>query len=878
MKMRKFVLALAGLLVSATAQAHVSAVPFPEVGSLQDAHKAAFSIVQTYLPAPNPQIFYNIITDGGATCNGDKQTVTLTVSTPPPFSPLVTVFSNQFSGADVGKAIKIPGVGNSGGDYSGVISAVGAFNGTSQVVTVSPNTGTQVTSASKSVTFGSNDAPAFAAFNVWARANQGSTNQVVLTIPNGSNCWFGAGSTISGYATNFWAAGIKNLIVEGTGATIDSVDGSGFQLGATGTCFQGLTATPGCSARLQDITAGANTVTLTAASFSAGYISRFSVGKRVLIGGIDPQAGFGDGGYGDPVNLWAFEWRTITAICNNTGACPGAAVITLDTPLVDAYSASWPQYNDGDQFHSDGGGPASIWALNDGWETTVEYRGLTISQPGQTYAQGRNITYRDVTFTGAHGGIPTQNETFSAINTNYGFTNMETDKLVTTMLFDGVTIAKVVNQSTATKRLIIRNSTFTIGLDGGAQYTEITDTDVRNWAPGIWVYGSLRLNDTTTCTRCTINAINYTFGPTSQSDYNYYTKSGSTITMPNAGAQGSGPGQRYFVPGALVYYSTSNTNPPITFSCCESIGSFQVTTITSDPWPSVTDNQTLTTTVNITSGTKALNVPSGPFVSGDVNKTIVIAGAGNSGGNLYTIITGFTSATDVTLYNAAGTSVSSSKTIQWGTSNTYIGTNQASAFPSTTAFNSAGSLYLKTTGTPNITCDVCNAGNPTSDGYAISLQAGATAAKPLGSYVSKQYTPTSAQGTLGAANARGIFKGMSINVTTAATSAGAVTMSPVGQFQTNSLISQNTPGAPAPVTWTAGNFSINLKQTGNRAISASGVVTCNGSPGACAGDTINPPANMSTMWLPFGAFNPYMGSTHTGAPTFTITIQADPIQ
>lgn len=128
------------------------------------------------------------------------------------------------------------------------------------------------------------------------------------------------------------------------------------------------------------------------------------------------------------------------------------------------------------------------------------------------------------------------------------------------------------------------------------------------------------------------------------------------------------------------------------------------------------------------------------------------------------------------------------------------------------------------------------------------------------------------------ANVRGIFKGMSINVTTAATSAGSVTMSPVGQFQTFSLVSQNTPGAPAPVTWTAGNFSINLKQTGNRAISASGIVTCNGSPGACAGDTINPPANMSTMWLPFGIFNPYMGSTHTGAPTFTITVQTDPLQ
>jgi hypothetical protein len=610
---------------------------------------------------------------------------------------------------------------------------------------------------------------------------------------------------------------------------------------------------------------------LTAASYTAGYISRFSVGTRVMIGGLDPQALF-QSSFGDPTNLWAFEWKIITAICNNTGACPGTAVITLDSPLTDTYSDQWPQYNSGDQFHSDAGGPATIWAMNSSWETTVEYRGLTISQEGQTYAQGRNVTYRGVTFTGANGAIPTQNETFSAINTDYGFTNMETDKLVGTMLFDGVTIAKVVNQSTATKRLIIRNSIFSLGLDGGAQYTEISDSTLGAWAPGIWAYGSLRPSDTTTCTRCTISSINYTFGPNGGA---YWTKSGGVITMPNSMASGSDPGQRYFVPGALVYYYVGGTNPPISFACCESIGSFQVTTITSDPWPAA-DNQTLTTAINITSGTKTLNVPSGPFVSGDVGKTILINGAGGSGGQLRTAITGYSSATDITLYNAAGTTVSgASQIIQWGTSNTYIGTNQSGGFPNISAL-STGDLVMKTTGTPNITCDVCNAGSPTSDGYGISLQAGATTAKPLGSYISKQYTPTSAQGDLAVANTRGVFKSLSINVTTAATSAGSVILNPGGRFHWY-MIDQNTPSTPASFDWTPANLSINLKQTGNRVITPSGV-TCNGSAGACSGDTINRPANLATMWLMFGSMTPYMGSTHTGAPTFTITLQTDPLQ
>lgn len=874
MMIRKYILGLVALFLIPWALFLTPLVLWLELAP--SAH-AAFAIFQTYAVPATPQIFYNIVSDGGAACNGDKQTVTLTVSTPPPFSPNLTVFSNQFTGGDVGKAIKVPGAGNGGGDFTGVIQSVGAWNGTSQVVVMTSNFGTQLTSASKSVTYGTNDASAFATFNTWARANQGSSNQVVLTIPNGSNCWFGSGVAISGFSDNFWSAGINNLLVEGTGATIDSVDGYGFQLAGLGTCFVGLTPPGGCSARIQTVSAGASTVSLTADSYAAGYISRFSVGTRVLVGGLDPQALFDPNtGYGDPVNLWAFEWKTITAICNNTGACPGAAVITLDSALTDSLSSQWPEYNDGDAFHSDGAGPASIWALDPSWETTVEYRGLTISQEGQTYAQGRNVTYRGVTFTGAHGAIPTQNETFSAINTDYGFTNMETDKLVTNMVLDGVTIAKIVNQSTATKRLIIRNSTFTIGLDGGARYTEISDTNLGAWAPGIGAYGSLGLTDSTTCTRCTITSINFGYGASSSSasDFNYFTMAGGVITMPNGGAQGSGPGQRYFVPGAIVYYGVNGTNPPISFACCESIGSFQVSTITGDPWPAL-DNQTLSTTVNITSATKALNVPAGPFVSGDVGKTIIIGGAGDGGGNLRTIITGYSSATNVTLYNNASTSVSGTQTIQWGTSNTYITTNQAGGFPNISAL-STSPVFFATTGVPNITCDVCNAGDPTSNGYGISIQAGATPGAPLGAHMKKQYTPASAAGALSTVNARGVFQSLSIDVTVAATSTGAVTLNPGGQFHWF-MIDQNTPTAPVPFDWLPGDLSINLKQTGNRVITPSGV-TCNGLPGACSGDTINRPANLGSMWVQFGTMGPYMGSTHTGAPTFTITMETDPIQ
>lgn len=819
-----------------------------------------------------PQIAFNLLSPPVgvipvATCNGDVLTVTRTASITTGTKNLnVTV--NTFASGDVGKNITIEGAGNSGGRYFGKIAT---FTDAQNVV-LDTNATTTISALSTSITYGTSDAPAFDAFNNWARANQGSTNQVVLTIPNGSSCWFGNGTFNVINVFNAWAAGINNLIVEGTGATINSVGGRGFQLGGLGMCFQGLTATPGCDARIQTASAGSSTITLTADSFTAGYISRFSVGQVVMVGGLDPQALF-QSSFGDPTNLAYFEWKKITAICNNTVGCSGTAVITLDSPLGDTYSSAWPGYNSGDQFHSDAGGPATVWAFNSTWETTVEYRGLTISQEGQTYAQGRNVTYRGVTFTGSNGAIPTQNESWSAINTDYGFTNMETDKLVGTMLFDGVTIAQVVNQSTATKRLIIRNSNITLRLDGGAQYTEITDSTLNNFGPGIFAYGTTGTANQTICTRCVITTLNYSMGYNNNGDQ-FWSKSGGVITMPNAAAQGSGPGQRYFVPGGQIYYTGFTTNPPTNplFSCCESIGSFRVGAITSDPWPSVTDNQTLTTTVNITSASKSLNVPSGPFVSGDVGKTIIVNGAGSGGGQLRTWVTAFSSATDVTLYNAAASTVSSSQTIQWGTSNTYVQTTQSGGFPNISAFGT-GAVSFKFQGSWNFTCDTCT-GDPNAVGS--SIQAGATAGKPLGSYISRTYTP-SGVGLLGTLPGVGVFKSLRINVTVAATGSGSIWVQPGGQFHWY-MTDQNTFLAPTTFDWAPStNLAINLKQTGDRVITPSGI-TCNGVPGVCSGDNITLPTDLATMWLPNGSMNPYMAASFTTAPTFTMTLQTDPIQ
>src|SRR6478609_9327189 len=60
------------------------------------------------------QIFYNIVADGGAACNGDVVTVTRSISIGRGARAL-SISADTFSSGDVGKAIVVPGAGNGGG-------------------------------------------------------------------------------------------------------------------------------------------------------------------------------------------------------------------------------------------------------------------------------------------------------------------------------------------------------------------------------------------------------------------------------------------------------------------------------------------------------------------------------------------------------------------------------------------------------------------------------------------------------------------------------------------------------------------------------------------------------------------------------------------
>lgn len=486
------------------------------------------------------QISYNIVADGGAACNGDMVAVTRP-TTIARGTRVLSVSTDTFTSGDVGKAIVVPGAGPSGGRLLAYIRSFAD----AQHVTLSRNAETTLSSVSTAIAYGTDDAPAFMKFNTWARANQGS-GRVVLTVPNDANCWFGSSVASIISVANAWAAGINNLIVEGTGATISAVGGAGFWLGGRGVCQAGIASANGCSARIETASAGATQVTLTASSMAAGYISRFPVGKWLMLGGLDTQ-GLWKAPYGYPPNQTFFEWRRVAAVDALTG------VITLDRPLGNTYLSTWPNYNQGNNFEADNGGPATIWAVHDTWNASVEYRGLTINQDGQTYSPGRHVTYRGVRFGGGHGGIPTQNETWSAINTSFANVNMEVDKLIGTMTMDGVTISQIMFQSSSTDLFVMKNSTVTNRLDGGGKRTEITASKLNNFGPGIWAYGGT--NGATICIRCNITTFNFDFGIFQNDKPSPYSMSGGVISFPNTAANGPGPAQRIFVPGGNIFWS-----------------------------------------------------------------------------------------------------------------------------------------------------------------------------------------------------------------------------------------------------------------------------------------------------------------------------------
>jgi hypothetical protein len=290
---------------------------------------------------------------------------------------------------------------------------------------------------------------------------------IKLTVPSSANtCSFltpGLGQSIF--------AGLKNFLLDANGATFSDGGGvGGYFLGggsAAGTYFDNVH-----SARTQTAAKGSSCVTL----ITAGQTSLYNVGEWVLMGGIDPM------GFGDPANPMIYEWTKV--------ASKGVGTVCFTNVLAHTYKSTWPLYNGGDAFHSDQGGPATLYAMQQNWDTVQEYANLRISQTiAPTQAIGRDITWRNPSFVGGNCTFPTQNMRYRVIGGDMSGCTIEIDKIIGTVLYQNLPIRQLNFQSASVQSLTLDTVTLTT-LNGTAFANTITNSTITNAGFGPHAYGA----------------------------------------------------------------------------------------------------------------------------------------------------------------------------------------------------------------------------------------------------------------------------------------------------------------------------------------------------------------------------------------------------
>lgn len=373
------------------------------------------------------------------------------------------------------------------------------------------------------------DAAIFTAFNSaaknWQRAN---TGLVTLVVPNGATC------NINGTRI---ADGVRQLRVSGYGATF-VWRGDGFLGQQPGTYEDNLH-----DARTASVSAGSSSIML----LNPAQTSLFAVGVYAVMTGLDLQ----DNSF--PVNPYYFEYVLPMSINSSTG------IITLASPLRNSYLSTWPLYYSGSATYADQGGPATLYAINPSWNSTLEYDGLTIDQSmGQANMAAYSATLKDITFVGASGCVyPSQNEYFTYNNVIGTGCDIEVDKLIDNLTVVNSMLGTLLFQSADPNTFYMTGSTVT--LNGTAKNSTVKNSTISQLILGTLHYG---VSSSFTCDTCVVNSL--TAGLSSFTDYgdqfgpapnrrgvnNWYTMSNGVITSPNS----NGP-IPWAVPGAIIFWA-----------------------------------------------------------------------------------------------------------------------------------------------------------------------------------------------------------------------------------------------------------------------------------------------------------------------------------
>lgn len=287
----------------------------------------------------------------------------------------------------------------------------------------------------------------------------------------------------------------------------------------------------------------------------------FPIGSKVMIGGFTLQS-YWYAPFGAPSNVQFFEYKTVASVNS------GTQQVCFDSALANTYKSTWPQFNTGNFFQVDPGGPATMWLLDPSWETVQEYQNIVISNPSnQTTAQGRSIKWTNATTSDVTCMVPSQDETFTWNGLTGANCDIETDKLVKNFVVLNTSIKKLFTQSSSFDSMVITNSTFDKQLSGtGRSFVGngitvngngILSTQA-SMQIGAQAYGAS--TGAATCTNCVI--ANDIGGPSSYTHaistpsvcYNF----GATgiITIPNWCSYGSGTTEmqtRWSVPGVNFF-------------------------------------------------------------------------------------------------------------------------------------------------------------------------------------------------------------------------------------------------------------------------------------------------------------------------------------
>jgi hypothetical protein len=334
------------------------------------------------------------------------------------------------------------------------------------------------------------NAAAFASFNRWARATKTNANGQLIELQVSGVCNF-----MTGNAPTF--SGLRKARLMGYGATFKSNNNQpalGAAGGATpaGICHKGLADARGCSARIASVSPGATSVML----LDTSLCSRFTAGRWAVVTGFDLQGGF-NSPYGYPPNPHFFDYVQISSTSN----CRSTGQISFSPALTNSYLSTWPHFNSGNAFEADQGGPATIYALDANWGGEVDIRGVTIVSSNQSIYQGRSTTLRDVTMIGSNCIIPSQNESFTMINSTGTNCAIEVDKIINRLTYRGTTLRRLMFQSSSTNLLTWDGGSLILDMNGTPKVANISNLAVPIMRLGPYAYGT---PTSATCTNCVI--------------------------------------------------------------------------------------------------------------------------------------------------------------------------------------------------------------------------------------------------------------------------------------------------------------------------------------------------------------------------------------